>query len=36
LIENIMISFKGAYSPKEVILFSVFFYVRKDVSYRDP
>jgi transposase len=30
-----MISFKGAQFPKEVILFAVFFYVRYTVSYRD-
>lgn len=30
-----MISFKGAQFPKDVILFAVFFYVRYTVSYRD-
>ena len=30
-----MISFKGAHFPKEIILYSVFFYVRYGVSYRD-
>lgn len=30
-----MISFKGAQYPKDVILFTVFFYVRYRVSYRD-
>ncbi len=30
-----MISFKGAQYPREVILFTVFFYVRYGVSYRD-
>lgn len=30
-----MIPFKGAQFPKEVILFAVFFYVRYAVSYRD-
>ncbi|MDP5211257.1 IS6 family transposase [Microbulbifer sp. 2205BS26-8] len=30
-----MISFKGAYYPKNVILYAVFFYVRYTVSYRD-
>ncbi|RBW62564.1 IS6 family transposase [Ruegeria sp. A3M17] len=30
-----MISFKGAQYPKDVILFAVFFYVRYGVSYRD-
>lgn len=30
-----MISFKGAQFPKEVILFAVIFYVRYTVSYRD-
>lgn len=30
-----MISLKGAQSPKAVILFAVFFYVRYTVSYRD-
>ena len=30
-----MISFKGAQFPKEIILFAVFFYVRCTVSYRD-
>jgi len=30
-----MIDFKGAHYPSEVILYSVFFYVRYGVSYRD-
>lgn len=30
-----MISFKGAHYPRDVILFTVFFYVRYPVSYRD-
>ena len=30
-----MVSFKGAHYPKEVILYAVFFYVRYGVSYRD-
>ena len=30
-----MIDFKGAHYPREVILYSVFFYVRYGVSYRD-
>jgi len=30
-----MISFKGAHFPKDIILSSVFFYVRYGVSYRD-
>jgi len=30
-----MISFRGAHYPKEVIMYSVFFYVRYGVSYRD-
>lgn len=30
-----MITSKGAHFPKEVILFTVFFYVRYTVSYRD-
>lgn len=30
-----MMSFKGAHFPKDVILFAVFFYVRYTVSYRD-
>ncbi len=29
------ISFKGAYLPKEVILYAVFFYLRYGVAYRD-
>ncbi|POZ49704.1 IS6 family transposase [Methylovulum psychrotolerans] len=29
------ISFKGAHYPKDVILHTVFFYVRYGVSYRD-
>jgi len=33
--EHMMISFKGAQFPKEVILAAVFFYVRYTVSYRD-
>ncbi len=32
---ELMISFKGAKYPKDVILFAVFFYVRYGVSYRD-
>ncbi len=32
---ELMISFKGAQYPKDVILFAVFFYVRYGVSYRD-
>ncbi len=31
----LMILFKGAQYPKDVILFAVFFYVRYGVSYRD-
>jgi len=34
-IEKPMISFKGAYFPKDVILYPVFFYVRYGVFYRD-
>ena len=30
-----MISLKGKYYPKDVILFAVFFYVRYAVSYHD-
>ncbi len=30
---RLMISFKGAQYPKDVILFAVFFYVRYDVPY---
>ena len=30
-----MISFKGAHFPREIIMFSLFFYVRYGVSYRD-
>ena len=30
-----MIDFKGAHYPREVILYSVFFYVRYGISYRD-
>lgn len=30
-----LISFKGAHFPKDMILFAVFFYVRYTVSYRD-
>lgn len=30
-----MISFKGAYFPKDVILYAVYFYIRYAVSYRD-
>ncbi len=30
-----IISFKGAHFPKEVILYAVFFYLRYGVSYRD-
>ena len=30
-----MIDFKGAHYPSEVVLYSVFFYVRYSVSYRD-
>lgn len=30
-----MVDFKGAHSPKSVILFAVFFYQRYPVSYRD-
>ena len=30
-----MIDFKGAHYPKDVILHAVFFYVRYAVSYRD-
>ena len=30
-----MISFKGSHYPKDVILYTVFFYVRYAVSYRD-
>jgi transposase-like protein len=30
-----MISFKGTHFPKDVILYTVFFYVRYGVSYRD-
>ena len=30
-----MISFKGAHYPKSVMLYTVFFYVRYGVSYRD-
>ena len=30
-----MIDFKGTHYPNEVILYSVFFYVRYGVSYRD-
>jgi putative transposase len=32
---ELMISFKGAHFPKEIILYAVFFYVRYAVSYRD-
>jgi putative transposase len=32
---RVMISFKGAQFPKEVILFAVFFCLRYTVSYRD-
>jgi putative transposase len=34
-IESLMISFKGAHFPKEIILYVIFFYVRYSVSYRD-
>jgi hypothetical protein len=34
-IEKSITSFKGAYFPKDVILYAVFFYVRYGVSYRD-
>jgi putative transposase len=34
-IKKPLISFKGAYFPKDVILYAVFFYVRYGVSYRD-
>ncbi|NTG05141.1 IS6 family transposase [Agrobacterium rhizogenes] len=30
-----MVDFKGSHSPKDVILYAVFFYVRYAVSYRD-
>jgi putative transposase len=30
-----MINFKGAYYPKDLIFYAVFFYVRYAVSYRD-
>ena len=30
-----MISFRGAHYPKEVILYTVYFYVRYGISYRD-
>ena len=30
-----MVEFKGAYFPREVILYAVFFYLRYAVSYRD-
>jgi len=33
-VEN-LIDFKGAYYPKFVILYAVYFYVRFAVSYRD-
>jgi len=35
LLHKIMVSFKGAQFPKDVILYAVFFYVRYGVSYRD-
>ena len=31
----LLVSFKGAHLPKDVILYAVFFYVRYGVSYRD-
>lgn len=33
-VEN-LVSFKGAHSPRSVILYAVYFYVRFGVSYRD-
>lgn len=30
-----MVNFKGAFHPKDVILYAVFSYVRYAVSYRD-
>jgi hypothetical protein len=32
---HLLISFKGAHFPKDIILFAVFFYVSYTVSYRD-
>ena len=32
---KVMVSFKGAQFPRDVILHAVFFYVRYAVSYRD-
>ncbi len=33
--DSFMINFKGRHSPKDVILFALFFYLRYPVSYHD-